>query len=79
MKTSEQTEVQINSSIEMSFKTDSDLLRTSIAPEPINQMPQLNKIFQLEPDSLQPTFQQVEKRIKEFAGEVAVTVNAVVE
>ncbi len=78
-KTSEQTEVLTNSSVEMSFKTNSDLLRTSVTPEQINQMPQLEQIFQLEPDGLQPTFQQVGKRAKEFAEEVATTVNAVVE
>ncbi len=78
-KTSEQIEVQINSSTEMSSKTNSDLLRTSIAPEPIIQMSHLDQIFQLEPDGSRPTFQQAERRAKEFAEEVATTANIVAE
>ncbi len=54
-------------------------MRTSIALEPINQTPQLEQIFQLEPGGSQPTFQQAEKRAKEFAEEVAMTANIVVE
>ncbi len=78
-RTSERMEVQINSSVEKSFKTDSDLLRTSIALEPINQTSHLEQIFQLEPNGSRPTFQQAEKRAKEFAEEVATTANIVAE
>ncbi len=63
-KTLKQAEVLTNSSIEMSFKTDSNLLRTFAASESINQMLQLNKIFSLEPDSSRLIFQQAEKREK---------------
>ncbi len=65
-KTSEHMEVLANSSIEMSLKTDADLLRTSITPEPTKQMPHLNEKFLLEPNGPQIIFQQMEERMKEF-------------
>ncbi|MCP3682331.1 MAG: hypothetical protein GY861_06535 [bacterium] len=84
-KSLEQAEVLTNSSIEMSFKTDSDLLIISVTPKLINLMPQLNEIFPLEPDGSGPTFLRLlekslrEKRVKEFAEEIAMTANAIVE
>ncbi|MCP3684967.1 MAG: hypothetical protein GY861_20080 [bacterium] len=69
-KTSERIEVLANSSIEMSFRTDSDLLRTSVAPEPIKQVPQLNENFPLEPNGSWSIFQQAEERTREFTEEI---------
>ncbi len=65
-KTSEQVEVLANSSVEMSLKTDADLLRTSITPEPTKQTPHLNENFLLEPNGPQIIFQQIEEWTKEF-------------
>ncbi len=78
-KASEWIEVLVNSSVEMSFKTDSDLLKISIAPESINQMPQLNENFLLEPNGSRSIFQQTEERTKEFTEEIAIMANVIVE
>ncbi len=64
-KTSEWIEVLVNSSVEMLFKTDSDLLRTSVEP--------------LEPNGSRSIFPQTEERMKEFVEEIATMVNVIVE
>ncbi len=78
-KASERIEVLVNSSVEMSFKTDSDLLKIAIAPESIIQMPQLNENFPLEPNGSRSIFQQAEERTKEFVEEIATMANAIME
>ncbi len=54
-KTSKQIEVLVNSSVEMSLRTDSDLLRTSVASKLKRPMPYLDKNFQFEPNGSRPT------------------------
>ncbi len=53
-KTSKQIEVLTNSSVEMSLKTDSDLLRTSVVSKLKRQRPHSDENFQFEPNGSRP-------------------------